>query len=420
MLLVIADDVTGALDTGVQFAARGAATRVMTDPACIHAGIWESVQVLVLMLNTRHVAPKDAYNMVYRAVREALDSGCRYIYKKTDSALRGNIGSELSAVMDAAGMDSLPFVQSFPKMNRITQNGIHYIDGIPVAESVFGQDPFEPVRHSSIAEIIHEQTNKPVVLCPEGQFPTASGIHVYDAATDSDLRAIGNRLGSDGLRISAGCAGFASVLADVLDLNGEPPALPVMEPPLFVVCGSVNPITIRQMDVAEQNGFVRVRLTPEQKLNRDWQNRTECGQCVRNWIETVKNSSGFILDANDPVGVNATGEYAEQHRLTTEDMRVLISSSLGALVKKMLDAGLNATMLCTGGDTLLSLMRQIGVSVLKPICEVAAGTILTDFTYKGRKHYIISKSGGFGAPELFCELSAMVESKIFEEELFSC
>ena len=32
-LLIIADDFTGALDTGVQFAARGAATRVITDPA---------------------------------------------------------------------------------------------------------------------------------------------------------------------------------------------------------------------------------------------------------------------------------------------------------------------------------------------------------------------------------------------------
>ena len=30
-LLIIADDFTGALDTGVQFAARGAATRVITD-----------------------------------------------------------------------------------------------------------------------------------------------------------------------------------------------------------------------------------------------------------------------------------------------------------------------------------------------------------------------------------------------------
>lgn len=31
--LMIADDFTGALDSGVQFAARGARTRVVTDPA---------------------------------------------------------------------------------------------------------------------------------------------------------------------------------------------------------------------------------------------------------------------------------------------------------------------------------------------------------------------------------------------------
>ena len=39
-------------------------------------------------------------------------------------------------------------------MNRITRNGIHYIDGVPVHESVFGKDPFEPVADSYIPEIL--------------------------------------------------------------------------------------------------------------------------------------------------------------------------------------------------------------------------------------------------------------------------
>lgn len=61
----------------------------------------------------------------------------QYIYKKTDSALRGNIGAELGALVAASGQKILPFVPAFPQMNRITKGGIHYIDGVPVTESSF-------------------------------------------------------------------------------------------------------------------------------------------------------------------------------------------------------------------------------------------------------------------------------------------
>ena len=145
-LLIIADDFTGALDTGVQFAARGAATRVITDPAFAFAGAEPGLQVLVLDAETRHVAPEQAYAVVRQTTERALAANVECIYKKTDSALRGNIGAELAAVMDAAGADRLPFIPAFPKTHRTTKDGVHLIDGVPVAQSVFGQDPFEPVR----------------------------------------------------------------------------------------------------------------------------------------------------------------------------------------------------------------------------------------------------------------------------------
>ena len=97
-LLIIADDFTGALDTGVQFAARGAATRVVTDLA--YDFTLADAEVLVMVAETRHLPPEEAYDVVYRTARNAREAGIPYIYKKTDSALRGNIGSELTAVMD--------------------------------------------------------------------------------------------------------------------------------------------------------------------------------------------------------------------------------------------------------------------------------------------------------------------------------
>ena len=107
-LLVIADDFTGGLDTGVQFARQGITTRVMVNPD--EAGDWweSDSQVLVAVTESRHLPPEAAYAVVFRIVAEAKRAGISYIYKKTDSALRGNIGAELSAALAASGVNMLP------------------------------------------------------------------------------------------------------------------------------------------------------------------------------------------------------------------------------------------------------------------------------------------------------------------------
>lgn len=409
-LLIIADDFTGALDTGVQFTRRGAVTRVVTDPTYDFQQTDKEVEVLVLDAETRHLAPKEAYKVVFRAARGALDAGFTHIYKKTDSALRGNVGAELTAVLDAAGADRMAFLPAFPKMNRVTRNGIHYISGVPVAESVFGQDPFEPVRLSAVAEMIAEQSETPVVLHPLAEEPMdAPGIQVYDAESDGDLERIGRWLGKDGLRLSAGCAGFAAVLAEILELNGEAPRLPELVPSFFVSCGSVNLVTLRQMSEAEADGFPHIHLTPEQKLDPAWLESAACDIEVRNWLK-IAACGRCILDVNDPAGCTATDDYAKTHGLTTEDLRVGISTQLGHLMKRLLDGGLDATILCTGGDTLLAMMRTLGVAELVPAGEVATGSVLTSFVYHKKVYYIISKSGGFGEPDLFCRLAKLIEA----------
>lgn len=415
-LLIIADDFTGALDTGVQFAARGAATRVVTDLA--YDFTLADAEVLVMVAETRHLPPEEAYDVVYRTARNAREAGIPYIYKKTDSALRGNIGSELTAVMDAAGSDTIAFLPAFPKMGRVTRNGVHYVDGVPVAESVFGKDPFEPVKASAVAQIVGGQTEVPVVLhrLDEAAVPGAPGIQVYDATTDEDLARIGGELGTERLRLSAGCAGFATALADVLGLNGTEPQMPQLPSAFFVACGSVNPVTLRQMRWAEQNGFVHIHLEPVQKLEPAWLESEDCGIKIRIWLEQARNSGRCILDVNDPMGLDDTAVYAKTHGLTTEDLRVRISTQLAHLMKRLLDGGLDAAILCTGGDTLLALMRTVGTAELTPVRELTTGAVLTNFVYRGKTYYIISKSGGLGEPDLFCKLAAFVRAGSQKED----
>ena len=389
-LLIIADDFTGALDSGVQFASLGAKTLVVTED---NYSLLDSdgLDVLVFDAETRHICKQESYNKVYNIAKLAKDFNIPYVYKKTDSGLRGNIGAELAGAMDALGVDEMSFVPAFPKMKRVTINGVHYVDGVPVAESMFGKDPFEPVKHSDVQEIIAEQTDR-------------TGIRVFDAETDGDMAAIAGHLGHDGLRLTAGCAGFAGVLAHVLGFNGKSADVPGMPGKFFMVCGSVNPVTRAQMDYARAKGFKYISLSVEQKLNPSWPGSAECLSAGRTWLSEISDSNA-ILDANDPADESETDSYIREHGLTIDEVRVNISRSVTGAAKAMIDAGLEARLMCVGGDTLLALMRAVGVSELVPMCEIEIGVVLTSFTYNGKKFYIMTKSGGFGESDLLVKLA---------------
>ena len=255
-LLMIADDFTGALDTGVQFAACGVATRVITGQNVSLKELAGTCEVLVVDAETRHMPSSAAHAVVYGIVAQAVELGVPHIYKKTDSALRGNVGGELTALMEASGEESLPFLPAFPQMDRNTLDGVHYINGVPVAESVFGADPFEPVRHSRVADLIAEQSDVAVhsfpALTENAPIPQEGGIWVFDASSQAALENTGKRLLAAGkLRIMAGCAGFGAVLPELLHLgNGKPTPMPTLEKNFLVICGSVNPITVAQLDHA--------------------------------------------------------------------------------------------------------------------------------------------------------------------------
>ena len=389
-LLIIADDFTGALDTGVQFAELGAKTLVVTENDYDLRNS-EGLDVLIFDSETRHVKPEEAYNKIHAITKKAKNFGVPYVYKKTDSGLRGNIGAELAGAMDALGVSEIAFIPAFPAMRRVTRGGVHYVDGVPVAKSMFGKDPFEPVRHSAVKDILAEQTDK-------------TGIRIYDAETDGDMIAIAGKLGHEGLRLTAGCAGFAGVLAHVLGFHGKAAELPTMPGQFFMVCGSVNPVTRSQMDYARDKGFKYVSLTVEEKLSPTWPGGPECVNAGAEWLAEIADSNA-ILDANNPDDKTKTDSYIHEHGLTVDDVRLNISRSVTGAAKAVIDAGLNARLMCVGGDTLLALMNAVGVCELVPLCEVQPGVVLTSFTYNGKRYYIMTKSGGFGEKDLLVRLA---------------
>ena len=412
-LLIIADDFTGGLDTGVKFAAEGIGTHVVTDPEADFAAAAEDGEVFVVVAETRHLPAPEAAEAVRRVVEKGVCLGVPFIYKKTDSALRGNIGAELTAALQASGAKCLPFLPAMPSQNRVTKEGVHFIDGVPVAQSVFGQDPFEPVTESDVARLIALQSEVRVWKARADLLPVEEGILVVDAAEQADFMRAGSILKDRGdLRIMAGCAGFASALPELLRLKrGEKPVLPGLDDGLLVLCGSVNPITVAQLNHAEKCGYRRLYIRPEQKLEEDYFDTPDGCRQLEAWKESVERERWLILDTNDPqMESGATARYAASRGLTMEEVRQRISGTLGRILPKMLGAQKDRTLLITGGDTLLQCMNRMGIFRMKPLLEVFPGVVLTCFTEAGKQHYVITKSGGFGQESLLEDLKTLLEN----------
>lgn len=422
-LLIIADDFTGALDTGVQFATNGANTRVVTSANYDFRQVDSEVQVLVIDAETRHLSNKEAYDIVYDITKRAVKQKIPYLYKKTDSALRGNIGSELTAMLEAAGANTLSFLPAFPKMDRFTKDGIHYIDGVPVQESVFGKDPFDPVTCSNIQQLIAHQSQVKThvkslkdlkVSNEEGNKENQKEpeILIWDAKTDEELKVLGQHLyESDQMYLTAGCAGFASVLPELLAIKKESTPDIKLIPKILVICGSVNPITVSQIDYAQKHGFQRIRLKPEERLNHEFFHSSLGQEKLCEWKEVLKKHPCVIFDSNDLPGQEDTKDYAKAHGLSTKEIRVRIASSYGYILKELLSGEYKTTLMITGGDTLLGCMEQLGVREMEPVCELAPGTVLSRFFLEGKTNQVISKSGGFGEETLIMDLANKIIGK---------
>ncbi len=412
-LLIIADDFTGALDTGVQFARIGTPTKVFTNYELLKKNELPECDVLVINTETRHLAPEQAFETIRQIMNEVKGKDIAYIYKKTDSALRGNIGSELSALYDSGLQNVIHFIPAYPKMNRITAGGIHYIDGVPVAESVFGKDPFDPVVHSNVSDLIHEQTDIPVIpVSALGCREQNNGIAVYDAASEEDMKSIGRYLFEhEKPRIMAGCAGFASVLPEFLNLRTGNREIPPLSDKFLVICGSVNPITVRQMKYAEEHGFRHIHLSVDQLLEKDyWQ--SEAGKkAMSDLIRSINETRFLIIDSNEEEGRNELSAAAAERKLTISDLRQMISSSIGTMTGVITSSDIDSTMLITGGDTLMQCMKFMNASEIEPICELDPGVVLSAVKCGDTSRYIISKSGGFGKEGLLVSISEMLKGE---------
>jgi len=292
--VVIADDLTGAADTGVQFTAVG--TPVYLMPAETRSlGNARTARAAGLSLYTasRHLSAEEAAGRL-RPVASAL-TGRRpgWLYKKVDSCLRGNLGAEIDVLLDFLGLDAALVAPALPAQGRITVSGIHLVHGRPLADTEFAKDPLSPVASSTVAHILASQSRYSagrIHLQDYGdtgrlqralQREVGSGhrLIVCDAAEQAHLDQIAELVIQNADRLlPVGSAGLAaSLVGQISDGDvAEPPRMPTLER-LLLVCGTGSKVTRRQLDaLLDKYPGVRHELEPAWLIDASVSERSRC------------------------------------------------------------------------------------------------------------------------------------------------
>jgi len=390
--VILADDLTGALDSGVKLVHSGYHVQVITSEGSL-AERDEEAEILVIDTETRHLEGKEAYEKVKKITQEAWSLSVEWIYKKTDSALRGNIGAELTAVMDASGEKKLLFVPAYPELGRTTLNGIQYVNGIRLSESVFAREVNDPSGNGEITSIIHAETDTPVYLY-EGE--VKEGIGVYDAVSEEDLDRAYRAAGD--FRLFAGCAGFLETFAS--EKKQEENTVQTGSG-LFVLCGSVNPVSAGQLSLAQEHGALRHHLKASDLMSE----RTVLKEKAEQFLKDAEGYDVAILDTL------AEGEIALPDEENYVEVIRRIAEGMGYIGSVLLKESNDKTMMIIGGDTLNGLIRELKVKSLTPREELMPGLVLNTFETNGSVCCLISKSGGFGNRELITELEDILKKR---------
>lgn len=387
-LLVIADDFTGALDAGVQLAKRGIATAVYSGQVSLEQ-MAADIQVAVVNTESRHLSPEEAYQSVKTLEADARKNGVSHCYKKVDSTLRGNIGSELEAAIDGFGEDNLFFAPAFPKIGRTTRGGVQFFNGVPIAETVFGKDPFEPVTCSEVSGIIAAQSKVPVHLVGANEpVPEREGPRVllFDCESDEDFTRYMPTFGQG--RLMAGSAGFAEYLPALIHFETEARTEISIPGKAVFVSGSVNPITLRQVEAAQEQGLPVFWLTEPEKFDAAYVESAE-GRAFLQKIETALRERQVAV-----LSINGRGEEAPG---IEETHRRLVGRNLGCLVERLLEGQRDYTLVVFGGDTAMEILGRLGGGVIRPVREINPGVVLSKaMDRNGTPFLFVTKSGGFG------------------------
>lgn len=375
---VIADDLTGAADTGVQFARAGYRTAVVFRGEPVPP---EDLDAVVFDTNSRTLRPSLAARYVAEAGRDS--RAARFVYKKFDSTLRGSVAAELTSAFESTRRRRAIVAPAFPAAARTTVGGTQLVHGVPVHETEMRNDPRTPVREGHVPTLLGRWSSSVGTLGVEDLGDPENVRRaldrdewtVVDAESDADLEALVRAVPDPGAVLWAGSAGLALALGAVY-----PGPHPAETRPSFakarsvlVVIGSLNAASRGQLDkMVERYGEVAVPVGP-------------------GTVGEVVGTARGILSGGSCAVVHSSGR-------ASSSARGQVMRSLAGAAAALAGEGLFDGLVLTGGSTAVAVSRALGASGIRLSGEVEAGVPVGALI--GPSPYtVVTKAGGFGRPD---------------------
>ena len=411
---IIADDLTGAMDAGAGFLGIGL-------HPFIQFGSKSPLDssVIVISTDSRDADPETAYKKVRRQAHQLAGL---HVYKKIDSTLRGNIGKELIAVMDALRFEKAVVCPAFPANERTVVGGELMIGNIPINETSFAKDPGYPITEASIPTLLHKQIGLPVGIIrleevskgPNNVFQKIKNseqkVIVVDATEEKHLRCIAQAVsmsagawlpcGSGGLARELplafgyrpvaekpyGSAGLAKELPQAFGYKPvaeKPFVLTVSTKPVLAVVGSRNYTSMKQIKTAEMCLSIHViSIEPDKFVDGEGK--------LTGLRALIKEVAEFINCGKSELITTALSRYVPALK---ESSARLLARIVARTVNRWEMAGL----FLTGGDIARETCSALGVTGIKILKELEPGVILGETMGRVRGDIrIITKAGGFG------------------------
>lgn len=418
---IIADDLTGANDTALQFHQRGANTKILLDSDCtpkVKAG----TEVWALSSESRNVPSEEALARLEKAVRTFQENFTfDYYYKKIDSTLRGHIALETLRMVELLEYDAAIIIPAFPQEGRITVGGYHLAKGVPIGRTEIAIDPHSPITESHVPTLLRSQLKEtevelvgtidlrtvmmgagPVLMRINDLIKAGKKLIVADATSITDIEQIALAINKCEKKIlPTGTAATAQVISKywLAGIEKESVNLSVGTLPKLIVSGTATQITANQIVKLEQSDdFENVNFIPLE--TKDILEGVK-DELVERILTNLKSGVTVCVHTSNLIAnFDGFSEDSFNAELTKEKLAGMITDYLAELTKAVMDR-IEVILITLGGETSYKCCKAINSNELKLVDEAApAISICSDINRK----WIITKSGNLGNSNTLIEI----------------
>ncbi|MCA9798593.1 MAG: four-carbon acid sugar kinase family protein [Cyanobacteria bacterium HKST-UBA04] len=419
---VIADDLTGACDTGLQFNVKGITTRIVLDYTDLNLPntLAKGPQNFIVNTNSRHVEELDAVAAVRKSLRFLVQqANTGLFYKKMDSTLRGHVAQECLAMIEELDCKAAIVAPAYPGEGRRTVGGYQLVRGLPVEQSDVARDPLFPVFQSHLPTLLGNQSDPelvgyvPLKTVLSGAGPILKALQtlvredkkliVVDACSDTDLEQLAlalSKMPEDSPVLPCGSAGLAKALTDkwvITDDEAEEATFHIPTQPFLMVIGSVSATTQLQLHtfMDTYNEYLKtntavalVELTASQILGLD-----STDAVIHQMDMALSQGKSVVLTAAyQPDAVKKASALAAEHDIEMNRASHMTTECLGALTRAIRQRH-NVHLIMSGGETAMAVCRALGAKSLQVVDRLSASIpLLVD----DNGTWMVTKSGSFG------------------------